>query len=235
MATERRIETASALGAARSPREDRILEAAAGLLVRYGYRKTTLDDVAREAGVGKGTIYLHWKDKNELFQAAIWRASEQAAADTLARLSADPEGWRFDRVWVHGVLALLANPLMAALMRGRPDIFQGLVDSLDPGTVGRLVDTAVEHISRLQAVGAIRRDLPVSLIAYLIGVLKIGMIFISELADRQLAPSDQELTEGLSDLVRRWLEPEQPPGDNQAARDIVAEWIESITRIAKQP
>ncbi|GAC1395003.1 MAG: hypothetical protein NVSMB65_13760 [Chloroflexota bacterium] len=43
----------------RQRREERILDAAATLLVRWGYRKTTLDDVAREAGVGKGTIYLH--------------------------------------------------------------------------------------------------------------------------------------------------------------------------------
>ena len=61
----------------RQQREEQILDAAAALLVRWGYRKTTIDDVAREAGVGKGTIYLHWKDKNELFRAAIWRASEQ--------------------------------------------------------------------------------------------------------------------------------------------------------------
>ncbi|HEV2580965.1 MAG TPA: helix-turn-helix domain-containing protein [Ktedonobacteraceae bacterium] len=43
----------------RTLRAERLLDVAAALLVRWGYRKTTLDDVAREAGVGKGTIYLH--------------------------------------------------------------------------------------------------------------------------------------------------------------------------------
>ncbi len=42
----------------RQRREERLLDAATTLLVRWGYRKTTIDDVAREAGVGKGTIYL---------------------------------------------------------------------------------------------------------------------------------------------------------------------------------
>jgi AcrR family transcriptional regulator len=74
----------------RQLREERILDAAATLLVRWGYRNTTVDDVAREAGVGKGTIYLHWKDKNALFAAAIWRASRQATDDTLRRIAADP-------------------------------------------------------------------------------------------------------------------------------------------------
>ena len=44
----------------RKLREERLLDVATTLLVRWGYRKTTIDDVAREAGVGKGTIYLHW-------------------------------------------------------------------------------------------------------------------------------------------------------------------------------
>src|SRR5207245_9820606 len=76
----------------RKLREERILDAVTILLVRWGYRKTTIDDVAREAGVGKGTGYLHWKDKNELFRAAIWR-EQQRYSDELQRLiDADPDG-----------------------------------------------------------------------------------------------------------------------------------------------
>src|SRR5262245_12062425 len=68
---------------ARQRREERILDAAATLLVRWGYRKTTIDDVAHEAGVGKGTIYLHWKDKNALFRAALWRANQQVSDEVM--------------------------------------------------------------------------------------------------------------------------------------------------------
>ncbi|MEM7028378.1 MAG: helix-turn-helix domain-containing protein, partial [Chloroflexota bacterium] len=35
-------------------REERILDAASNLFVHYGYDKTTVDDIAREAGVSKG-------------------------------------------------------------------------------------------------------------------------------------------------------------------------------------
>src|SRR5258708_39849027 len=76
----------------RKLREERILEAAATLLVRWGFRKTTIDDVAREAGVAKGTIYLNWRDKNELFRAAIIHPQKQAIADVRQRNCADPEG-----------------------------------------------------------------------------------------------------------------------------------------------
>jgi AcrR family transcriptional regulator len=99
----------------RQEREARILDAAVTLMLRWGFRKTTIEDVAREAGVGKGTIYLHWKDKNELFGAALGRASQQAIDDMLKRIQADADGGQFHRLWTHGMTALYANPLMAGL------------------------------------------------------------------------------------------------------------------------
>src|SRR6266480_783109 len=107
----------------RKLREERILDAVTILLVRWGYRKTTIDDVAREAGVGKGTIYLHWKDKNELFRAALRREQERCAQDVKRRIVADPEGGLLHRITAHSMLAALSNPLMAAMIKGNADIF----------------------------------------------------------------------------------------------------------------
>jgi AcrR family transcriptional regulator len=210
----------------RQRREERILDAAAALLVRWGYRKTTIDDVAREAGVGKGTIYLHWKDKQDLFYAAIWRASKQATEDTLQRIAADPEGGLFHRVWTHGMLAVLTNPLLAALMTGNADIFQGLIDTLPPETLSQLRGNGEEHIAQLQRAGLIRADLPVPVIAFLIGALKIGIIHVADLAGKEQTPSTEQLTEALSDLMRRWLEPEHLPSDSAVGKQIMAEWLE---------
>ncbi|MFL5625107.1 MAG: TetR/AcrR family transcriptional regulator, partial [Ktedonobacteraceae bacterium] len=53
----------------RQERAQRILDAAAALILRWGYHKTTLDDISRETGIAKGTIYLHWKTREELFGA----------------------------------------------------------------------------------------------------------------------------------------------------------------------
>lgn len=56
----------------------RILEAAVSVFSRYGYRRAAIDDVAREAGVAKGTIYLYHESKEALF-----RAVGQAVGDRL--------------------------------------------------------------------------------------------------------------------------------------------------------
>lgn len=43
-----------------------ILKAARDRFLHYGYRKTTIDEVAAAAGVGKGTVYLYFSSKEEL-------------------------------------------------------------------------------------------------------------------------------------------------------------------------
>jgi AcrR family transcriptional regulator len=55
---------------------DLILDAVDGLLARFGYRKMTMEDVARQVGIGKGTIYLHFPSKEELVLAHIDRIAE---------------------------------------------------------------------------------------------------------------------------------------------------------------
>ena len=52
---------------------DRILDAADRLLGRFGYRKMTVDDLAKEAGIGKGTVYLSFRSKEEIALACIDR------------------------------------------------------------------------------------------------------------------------------------------------------------------
>ena len=62
--------------AAIAPKEvvkDSILDATDCLLARYGYRKMTVEDIAIEAGIGKGTIYLHFSSKEEVVLSHVDR------------------------------------------------------------------------------------------------------------------------------------------------------------------
>lgn len=66
---------------------DRILDAAETLLGRFGYRKMTVDDLAAEAGIGKGTVYLSFKSKEEAVLGTIDRIVD-AVCDEMERLRA---------------------------------------------------------------------------------------------------------------------------------------------------
>lgn len=52
-------------------KKDIIIDSASKLFCHYGFEKTTLDDIAREAGIGKGTIYCEFKSKEEIMLYVI--------------------------------------------------------------------------------------------------------------------------------------------------------------------
>ncbi|MEI6916123.1 MAG: TetR/AcrR family transcriptional regulator [Armatimonadota bacterium] len=56
---------------------DAILDAVRALLIRYGYRKMTVDDIAREAGIGKGSVYLFFASKEEMALGVIDRTNQK--------------------------------------------------------------------------------------------------------------------------------------------------------------
>jgi AcrR family transcriptional regulator len=64
--------------------KETILDATDRLLARYGYRKMTVEDIAVEAGIGKGTIYLHFKSKEELVLSHVDRIVDRLKQQHLA-------------------------------------------------------------------------------------------------------------------------------------------------------
>lgn len=56
---------------------DTILDATDRLLARHGYKKMTIDDLAREVGIGKGSVYLHFKSKEEIALSHVDRIIER--------------------------------------------------------------------------------------------------------------------------------------------------------------
>ena len=56
---------------------DTILDATDRLLARHGYKKMTIDDLAKEVGIGKGSVYLHFKSKEEIALSHVDRIIER--------------------------------------------------------------------------------------------------------------------------------------------------------------
>ncbi|MFI7125185.1 TetR/AcrR family transcriptional regulator [Nonomuraea sp. NPDC050153] len=98
-------------------RAHRILDAAAELVLRWGYGKTTIDDVAKRAEVAKGTIYLHWKTRDELFAALLRRERVLMLAEVRQGAPAT-----LGQLYGGYARALLRRPLLQALMRGESDL-----------------------------------------------------------------------------------------------------------------
>lgn len=55
---------------------EHLVQAARQVFMRYGFKKTALDDIAKEARKGKSTIYYYFKSKDEIFKAVIEAEAE---------------------------------------------------------------------------------------------------------------------------------------------------------------
>ena len=64
-------------------RQEEILTAAFEVFAAHGYEAARIDDVARQAGIAKGTIYLYFRDKEQLFRAMV-RGLVQKRFDAMA-------------------------------------------------------------------------------------------------------------------------------------------------------
>ena len=108
--------------------KDAILDATDRLLARYGYRKMTVEDIASEAGIGKGTIYLHFSSKEEVVLSHVDRIvdrlkerlreignSDAPAAERLRQMLLTRVMFRFDSIQ-HYTQSL--NDLLSALRPG---------------------------------------------------------------------------------------------------------------------
>lgn len=91
--------------------ENRILDSTERLLGRYGYAKMAMDDIARDAGLGRRTIYLHFASKEEVALCSIDRvvyrlldrlgtlaASDEPAESRLRKMLVTRIMYRFDSV-----------------------------------------------------------------------------------------------------------------------------------------
>ena len=118
--------------------KDSILDATDRLLARFGYRKMTVEDIAAEAGIGKGTIYLHFSSKEEVVLSHIDRivdrlkdrlreiaGSDTTAAERLRLMLLTRVLFRFDSIqhYTQSLNDLLAA-LRPSLLRRRAQYFE---------------------------------------------------------------------------------------------------------------
>src|SRR3954454_8694364 len=69
-----------------SGRRERVLAAALETFGRYGFRKASMDEIARSADISRQGLYLHFANKDALFRAAVRQELDTALGDTTRRL-----------------------------------------------------------------------------------------------------------------------------------------------------
>ncbi len=182
--TKAQPETKSQKGAAT---RDQILNAASRLIHVQGYQSTSLDDVLRESGVGKGNFYYYFKSKEDLGYAIIDRIRrlfvERGLGPAFADTDADPVGQLhafFDRVLdSQRQRNCVGGCAMGNLASELSDVHEGFRQRL-AGIFDVYRDHLAEAIRRGQESGQIRSDADAGRVAqFLVGALE-GAILLGK-------------------------------------------------------
>lgn len=208
MRTEETAERSRSPDAARrEERADRILDAAGELVLRWGYDKTTIDDVARHAGVAKGTIYLHWKSREALFAALLRRERLRLLTAARQDVAADRGGATLRALVRHIGLALLRRPLMQAVFLGDAEVLGKLIRQKPRSdTIPALRPGLERYLETLRAYGAIRADLSFTEALHVIVGTVHGFFRTAPVLPSDYRLPDEHLADLLAETVQRALE-----------------------------
>lgn len=146
---------------------ERVLAAAEAAFAVDGLA-VPLDEIARRAGVGAGTVYRHFPSKEALFQAVVLDRLELFAADARALLEASDPGEAFFDYFARVIRQVSRDKALCdALAETTGSGFKA-----EAG--GDFRDALAELLARAQRAGAVRADIdPADLRALVIGCLAV--------------------------------------------------------------
>lgn len=214
---------------ANDERQEQILDAAAKVIIRLGYDKTTMKDIADEASVSRGTIYLYFKGKEELFEALLFREWLLYAQTWLDTIETDPRGGTMGGFLRATLSAVNSRPLIASVMRRDRSVLGNYLRKpdnrfawLQSGSI------SADFIHALQEAGAVRPELDPQVTAHIIEVLGYGQLTIGDFKPAEQSPSFDAVMEMIADMVDRLLTPED--GENSEAGKAVIRQIVATAR-----
>lgn len=221
----------------RIERANRILDAASELILRWGYNKTTVDDISRQASVAKGTIYLHWKTREDLFTALIKREQLEMAEDFKRRISTDPAGSTLRGIFKHSALALMKRPLMKAYLLRDMEVLGKLAhgEQSSVAYTERLAGFET-YLAFLREQGLVRDDLSVRAQVYMLSAIFMGYFLVAPLMPHELTLVDEELADLLAETVQCTLEArrEVQPAELQTASDKFIQYLNGAMTAAQE-
>ena len=205
-------------------REQRILDAAANLFIHFGYDKTRVSDIAREIGVSKGVIYLHFDSKEALFEGLLIREMQSYGEVWLDTLEADPDGGTLAGMYKAMLYAMNHNAFISAMFKQDHHVFGSYLrqpDNLMKRTQAQQSETPrFAFVKMMQEAGAIRQDIDAKVIAHIMDMLAYGLVSMDNILPAERIPPIEAVIEGIATIMDSALSPEDG-GDREVGKTIV--------------
>jgi AcrR family transcriptional regulator len=191
-------------------RAGRILHAAAELVLRWGYKRVTIEEIARHAGIGKGTVYLHFSTRAALFMCVLMRESLELVDELVAAMRVDPAAILPAEQARVTYLAVMSRPLLRAMFARDAEVLGELAGEAAGQPLRALkTDVADELFGLLRERGLMRTDLDAETQRYVLNAVQVGFYLYPAAAAPSVSP---ELAAGaLAYVIRQAVQPPGPP------------------------
>ncbi|MZR63874.1 TetR/AcrR family transcriptional regulator [Alcanivorax sp. DP30] len=181
---------------------EKILDAGLSLFVEFGLRRTTMEDVATRAGIGRATAYRRFTDKDQLIQVVILRECQRELTKIEADLRKIEGG--LERVLESFVLAVTRayrHPLLSRLMTSEPETILPMLTQRLWQMMGFFRIYLASLLDKVKKDGAIR-DQSSEMLAELMLRLMQSMVLSP---DGVMNPADEASVRKVADLYLRPL------------------------------
>jgi TetR/AcrR family acrAB operon transcriptional repressor len=202
-------------------RQQQILDAAAAVIIRFGYDKTTMGDIAEAAGASRRTVYLYFSGKEQLFEALLYHEYMLYAQTWLEQIETDPRGGTIGGFYRATYHAVNCHPLIAAMLRRDRRVIGNYLrkrDNLFAQMVSEVNTTG--FFQAMQAAGAIRQDIDAAVILHIVEMLSYGQLTIGDFKAPDQFPPYDAVMEALADVMDRALMPADG-GNSEAGKAII--------------
>ncbi|MET3600590.1 TetR/AcrR family transcriptional regulator [Martelella mangrovi] len=189
-------------------KRQQILEGARQVFMNVGFDAASMNDITRAAGVSKGTIYVYFENKGELFQTIILEAKQVIFEDLRATLNAEgPVEDILKRFSIRLASGMTCEETVKAMRIaiGVAERFPELVRSFFGDHPDNLVDTVSDFVAERTRLGELRAEDP-RLAAIQLLELSTGHLWKRRLFGLMEAPpSEAELVEMADNAVALFL------------------------------
>ncbi len=199
-------------------KENSLLDAAMELFIRYGYDKTTVNEIAKKAGISKGAVYLHFDSKQSIMGNLLFRETQKYNLRWFELIDADPKGGLMSGMYKNVLIALSASPIITASFCKDTAILGSYLKSVPQQGYGELIRP--DFIKRLQDVDAVRKDINPSVMAHIMDMLAFAFSSIGDIKPSERIPKTDVVINAVADMMDRAFTP-QDGGNSEAGKRVL--------------
>lgn len=201
-------------------KKSNILEASRKLFLRYGFDKTTVADIAKQAGISKGGIYLYFKSKDQIMEQLLLKEMYEQNERWIDFVLKDPEGGLLHGMYKNQLKAIIESEFIMSILKRDMEILGSYLQKQDGLLSHDVSNIRIEFIKKMQNANCVKKDVDPKVLAHIMDMLELSIITIADHKDIGNIPPIDEVIEQIAYMMQKAYAPEDG-GDSAAGKEVL--------------